>query len=325
VELRAFGQTRLFVSEFGLGCARIGGIFQQDTGGFLRLLSAACDAGINFFDTADMYSQGESEALIGRAFRGKRGSVIIASKAGYSLPARRHLAARLKPLLRLAIRLLKLRRDRLPSGARGALAQDFSPFYLRKSVEGTLRRLRTDYLDLFQLHSPSAEVVARGEWEPALDALKREGKIRYYGVSCDTVEAGLAALRFPNVSSLQLTLNLLDQRVAETLLPQARAKHVAVIARECLANGLLVKRAEDIDLSAYCSSPEERTAREQQLAKWRALAAEKGTSLTRLALDYVRDAEGVSVTLLGARNLAQLQGLLGQVSRREAVTASARQ
>jgi aryl-alcohol dehydrogenase-like predicted oxidoreductase len=325
VELRAFGETRLSVSEFGLGCARIGGMFQQDTGGFLRLLSAARDAGINFFDTADMYSQGESEALIGRAFQGKRGSVIIASKAGYCLPARRHLAARLKPILRPAIRLLKLRRDRLPSGTRGALAQDFSPFYLRKSVEGTLRRLRTDYLDLFQLHSPSAEVIARGEWESALDVLKREGKIRYYGVACDTVEAGLAALRFPNVSSLQLTLNLLEQRAAETLLPQARAKRVAVIARECLANGLLVKRAEDIDLSAYCSSPEARWAREQQLTKWRALADEKGTSLTRLALDYVRDADGVSVTLLGARNTGHLQGLLGQISRREPVTASARQ
>ena len=89
MELRAFGDTRLSVSEFGLGCARIGGIFQQDTSEFLRLLSAARDAGITFFDTADMYSQGESEALIGRAFQGKRGSVIIAATqktAEISLP-----------------------------------------------------------------------------------------------------------------------------------------------------------------------------------------------------------------------------------------------
>jgi aryl-alcohol dehydrogenase-like predicted oxidoreductase len=105
-----------------------------------------------------MYSQGESEALIGRAFRRRRHrEIVIASKAGYCLPARRMLAARLKPFLRPLIQLLKIRRDRLPAGARGALAQDFSPGYLRKAVEGSLRRLRTDYLDLFQLHSPPAE------------------------------------------------------------------------------------------------------------------------------------------------------------------------
>jgi aryl-alcohol dehydrogenase-like predicted oxidoreductase len=311
VQKRVFGRTDLMVSEFGLGCARIGGIFQGDAAGFLNLVSAARDAGINFFDTADMYSQGESETLIGRALRGHRGQVLIASKAGYVLPRRRMLAARLKPILRPMIRLLRLRRDRLSAAARGSVAQNFSPAYLRRAVEGSLRRLRTDYLDLFQLHSPPADVVERGEWEPELEALKRAGKIRYYAVSCDTVEAGLAALRYPGVSALQFTLNLLDQRAAEILLPEARSRGVAGIARECLANGLLVKKAEDIDLAVYCHSEAERTLRQEQLATYRKRANDSGGTLASMALDYAANTPGVSVALIGARTVDQLRGLLG--------------
>jgi len=314
VLLRAFGKTDLSVSQVGLGCARIGGIFQRDTRAFLDLLSVARDGGINFFDTADMYSQGESEELIGRAFRGVRSKVVIASKAGHCLPARRKFVARLKPVLGPVIRLLKIRRDRLPQSARGALAQDFSPSYLRKAIEGSLRRLRTDYLDVFQLHSPPADVVARGEWEPTLEAMKRAGKIRYYGVSCDTLEAGLAALRYSGVSVVQFPLNLLEQRAAEMLGPHLRASGVAGIARECLANGLLVKEAHEVDVGSFCSSDAQRQLREGQLATFRESATARGVPLARLAMDYVGSAEGVSVALVGARNIEQLRGVLGALA-----------
>ncbi len=313
MQVKTFGKTELSVSVFGLGCARIGGIFQRDTPGFLNLLSYARESGINFFDTADMYSQGESEILVGKAFRGLRDRVIITSKAGYCLPARRKVLARLKPFLRPIIQALKIRRDHLPAVARGTVAQDFSAAYLRKAVEGSLRRLRTDYLDLFQLHSPPADVIARGEWEPALEGLKRAGKIRYYGISCDTVEAGAAALRYPGVSSLQLALNLLERGAVETLVPEARTKGVAVIARECLANGLLVKKADEIDLAAYCPTPEERTVRAEQLVKFRAQAEAEGRSLARVAMDYVAGIDGVSVSLLGARSVPQLRSLLAEL------------
>jgi aryl-alcohol dehydrogenase-like predicted oxidoreductase len=317
VQQRQFGTTDLKASEYGLGCARIGGIFQADTRGFLDLLGAARDAGINFFDTADMYSQGESEVLIGRAFRGVRDRVIIASKAGYCLPRQRRLAARLKPLLRPAIRLFRIRRDRLPAGASGSLSQDFSPAHLRAAVEGSLKRLRTDYLDLLQLHSPPAGVVGAGEWEPVLESLKSAGKIRYYGVSCDTADAGLAALRFSRISSLQFVVNLIEKRVADILLPEARAKGLAVIARECLANGLLVKRADEINLSAYCP-PEELEMRKEQLDGARQLAATSGRPLTSLALEYPTNVRGASVTLLGVRSIDQLRGLLKCVPDRTA-------
>src|SRR6478736_5434354 len=230
MRLRAFGNTDLQVTELGLGCARIGGVFQGDTLSFVRLIAMARDSGINFFDTADMYSQGESESLLGQAFRSQRDQVVIATKAGYLLPARRRIAGHLKPILRPVIRALRVRRDRLPASARGAIAQDFSPAYLVQALEASLRRLRTDYVDLFQLHSPPQEVVERGEWEPVLEDLKRAGKIRYYGIACDTVESGLAALRFSGISSLQFTLSLLEPRALENLSGQARLRGVGGIA-----------------------------------------------------------------------------------------------
>ncbi|HZX92910.1 MAG TPA: aldo/keto reductase [Myxococcales bacterium] len=311
MELRPFGPTGLRVSEIGLGCARLGGVFQGEAAGFLDVLSAALDAGINFFDTADMYSQGESEILLGRALRGRRDGVVIATKAGYRLPAQRRLAGRLKPLLRPLARALGLRRENLPAAVRGEPSQDFSPEYLKRSLEGSLRRLQTDRIELFQLHSPPAEIVARGEWVQALEALKREGKILHYGVSCDAADAALAALSLPGVSSLQLRINLLDQRMVG-LLPAARARGVGVIARECLANGLLVK--DEVDLSRYCASPEEAEERAAQLVTYRKQAAESGFTLAQVAMRYVTALEGVSVALVGARTPAQLQGLLRELA-----------
>jgi aryl-alcohol dehydrogenase-like predicted oxidoreductase len=310
IRRRRFGRTDLHVSEFGLGCARIGGIFQRDPAEFLNLLSAALDAGINFFDTADMYSQGESERLLGRAFRSRREQVIIASKAGYILPAQRRIVARFKPVVRPLIRLLGLGRHHLPSAVRGSPAQDFSPAHLRRAVEGSLRRLAMDRLDLFQLHSPAAAVVELGTWVETLDALVAEGKIRYYGISCDSIEAARAAMGHPSVSSIQVVINLLERRAVDALLPRALEQGVAVIARECLANGLLAKDASQIDLGSYCQSPEEAEHKAAQLESYRQVAVESGGTLAGVALQFVRRLEGVSVSLIGVSRRQQLDALL---------------
>ncbi len=313
MRMRAFGNTDLRVSELGLGCARIGGVFQGDSQSFVRLLAMARDGGINFFDTADMYSQGESEALLGRVFRNRRSEVIINTKAGFCLSGRRKIAGRLKPLLRPVIQALGIRRDRLPQGAKGTILQDYSPAYLKSALEASLRRLRTDYVDSFQLHSPPLEVIERGEWEPALDSLKQAGKVRFYGISCDSPEAALAALRFPNVSLLQFGFSLLEPGATEQVLPTARAQGVACIARECLGNGLLAKpNVDDLDLAPYCSSPQQVDQRKRQLADLRAQAAERGVTMTRMALEYASRNEGVSVALIGARTPQQLRRLLDE-------------
>jgi aryl-alcohol dehydrogenase-like predicted oxidoreductase len=313
MQVRSFGNTDLRVSEFGLGCARIGGIFQGNAAGFVDLVRAAYDGGITFFDTSDMYSQGESETILGRALRRDRHRVVIASKAGYVLPAQRRLIARIKPLVRPLIRVLKLRRSALPSAVRGAPTQNFSAAYLREALEASLRRLRTDYVDLYQLHSPSAEAVERAEWLPALEDLKRAGKIRYWGISVDTVEAGRAALRFPGISSLQIVVSLLEQGYADALLPLAREKGVGVVARECLANGLLVKDEKDVDLQAAFPTPEERERRGAQLAEYRRTAAARGLPLATLALEYASRLPAVAVSLVGTKSETQLRSLLRQL------------
>jgi aryl-alcohol dehydrogenase-like predicted oxidoreductase len=308
VERRSFGSTDLRVSAFGLGCARIGGIFQRDPEDFVNLLSAAYDHGINFYDTADIYSQGESEALVGKAFRGRRDRIVIASKAGYVLPAQRRFVARIKPIVRPLISWLGLRRQQLPGAVRGTPTQDFSAAHLRQALEGSLRRLRTEYLDLFQLHSPPVDVIERGNWLEPLERLKREGKIRYYGISCDSLEAATAALRYRGPSSLQIVINLLEQQ-AVAVLPSAQRSKIAIIARECLANGLLVKKASDVDLKSYCQTDGEIARKSEQLAAYRRQAAGTSRSLARMALDFVSQLEGVSVALVGVSRQRQLATL----------------
>jgi aryl-alcohol dehydrogenase-like predicted oxidoreductase len=309
IRRRQLGQTELQVSEFGLGCARLGGIFKSEPADFEKILTRALDAGINFFDTAAMYSQGESEALIGRAFRRRRDEVVIASKAGWVLPSQQRFVARIKPLVRPLISALKLSRRHLPGAARGTFSQDFSPQYLRTSLEGSLRRLRTDRLDLFQLHSPPLEVVQPAEWVDTLEALKREGKIRYYGVSCDVAEATIAALTHTGLSSIQVPLNLLE-RAALPALPIARSKGVGVIVRESLANGLLVKDLSVEQIRPYCASDEEAAAKAEKVRRYRQASADGGCSLSQLAVQYVSGLEGVSVTLIGVSRLQQLEAFL---------------
>ena len=310
MRLGSFGNTDLRVSSIGIGCARIGGIFQAGPAGFAELLAASLDAGINFFDTADMYSQGESEALLGLAFKSVRERVVIASKIGYRLPGQRRLIAAIKPLVRPLVKLLGLRREHLPAAVRGSLSQDFTPAYLRRALEASLKRLRTDRLDLLQLHSPPCEVIERGEWVQTLDGFKRAGKIRFWGVACDTVDDALAALRHPGISSLQVTINLFEQGAIDRLLPQARAQGVGVIARQVLANGLLAKDPGTIVLTGYCKSPEEEARRRRQLAEVGELARANGCAPAELALRLVQGLEGVPVALIGVRNLEQLAGTL---------------
>jgi aryl-alcohol dehydrogenase-like predicted oxidoreductase len=188
VRYRQFGKTGWRVSEIGFGGARIGGLFAQDGGRVtsLRTLEAACDAGINFFDTADMYSQGESEILVGKAFRKKRDKVFIATKGGYCLPGQKRLIQLIKPIAKPIVRAIGLRRSAVPAALSGTISQDFSPGHLRKAVEASLRRLQTDHIDLYQIHSPPREELRGTRLQDALGLLARlkaEGKIREYGIA----------------------------------------------------------------------------------------------------------------------------------------------
>src|SRR5947209_2061852 len=121
MQQRRFGSTDLRVSELGFGCARLGGVFEDSTRAeILRTLRGAFDQGITFFDTADMYTQGESERLLGQAFAHDRDKIVIASKAGYCLPAQKKAIARIKPLVRPIVQRFGIKREKIPSGLKGA-------------------------------------------------------------------------------------------------------------------------------------------------------------------------------------------------------------
>ena len=307
MKYKPFGSTELTVSEIGFGCARLGGIFQHSgRAELVRTLRIAFDHGITFFDTADMYCQGESEAVLGEAFRNNRDKVVIASKVGYRLPAQRNLAARIKPLVRPLIRSMGIKREHLPQIVRGTISQDFSRGYIVRAVEGSLSRLKTDYLDLYQLHSPPNAVLQDGEVFETLERLRGTGKLRYYGVSCETVEDALVCLRHSGIASLQIRFSLLDQQALHEAIPQAAARGVAVIARECFAGGLLARSLDALSLEDCIPDQVEREAKRGEIAEYAVIADQSECSLAQLALHFVLKTEGISTTLLGMRTPAHV-------------------
>ena len=266
----------------------------------LTLLHKSFDAGITFFDTADMYTQGGSETLVGQAFHARRDKVVIASKGGYCLPSHRKLFAGFKPLLRPLVRALGIKRGNLPAAVSGTFSQDFSPDYLNRAVEASLRRLKTDYLDLYQLHSPPAATIAGGEYIEVLEKLKTQGKIRYYGVAVDAIEEAMQCLRFAEISSVMIPFGLLDQDAFDGFLVQADKRKLAVIARGCFGAGLLSPDLTPQQL-------ETKTDKWQRILTYRQLAEQQGRSLLEMALQFSLRVRPISVNLLGMRSESHLR------------------
>ena len=312
MKFNEFGRTGMSVSEIGFGGSRIGGFFADKHGGkeALNVLREALDHGITFYDTADMYAQGESESLIGAAFRGRRDQVIIATKGGYRLPAQRNLMKRIKPLLRPIVHALGLKRSKLPLGISGTLSQDFSPSYLTKALESSLKRLQTDYVDLYQLHSPGAPFLqsnAFGESLQVLEKLKVQGKLRFYGVATEVPEDAPFCLSAPGISSVQLGFGLLDlEALDQGTLAGAEARGLGVIARGCFGGGLLKEGLDEAQLKAS-------TSKWQRVLALRSLSKSIDRSLLDTALQFCRGTPAVSVTLLGMRIEGQLRDNLRYV------------
>jgi aryl-alcohol dehydrogenase-like predicted oxidoreductase len=216
VRYRKLGRSGLSVSEVGFGAWGIGGnkdgavaYGPTDEAESLDALSAAFDAGINFYDTADLYGNGESERLIGKAFGGRRDKVVIASKVGML-------------------------------DATGK--QDFTPSRIEKALDASLARLQTDYIDLYQLHSPSLDTLPK-EALTVLDKAKAKGKIRSIGISLKGPEEGEKAFVLYPFSAVQVNFNLLDQRVLDLGLAERCAeKGAGIIARTPLCFGFLTAK-----------------------------------------------------------------------------------
>ncbi len=203
---RRLGKTGYNVSEIGLGCWQLGGDWGgMDDATAREILSTAVKLGVNFWDTADAYGGGRSEQLIAEAEPGNIG-VHVATKLG-----------------------------RGP----GIALEHFSRETVRETLQGSAERLRTDTIDLAQLHCVPPKVLEDGEIFAWLDDLKREGLIRHYGASVETVADALTCLKYPGLATLQIIYNIFRQDAAEELLPRAAVADVGIIVRLPLASGLL--------------------------------------------------------------------------------------
>ncbi len=299
---RPFGNTGLMVSELGVGCSRIGGVLSPDgsRNESLAMLSAAADAGITFFDTADMYSQGQSEVLVGRALRDRRSEVVIATKGGYVVPRQRQLVARLKPLIGPVAQRLRVRRPPGSAGPGASIAQDFSPDYLAAAVEASLRRLGTDYIDVYQLHSPSQSVVELGDYIAVLADLEAQGKIRHFGIAADAANDAIGFDRHAEIATLQVPFSLLHQQAAVELFPKAKRHGIGVISRSCYAAGLFKDGLSEQALRDL-------TPDWEQILTLRRTANELERPLLEAALQFSLATEPIAVTIVGMRTPAHLR------------------
>lgn len=206
---RKLGKTGFEVSEISLGTWQVGGKWGSKFDHSLAdsVIREAIDRGVNFIDTADVYSDGESEKAVGKAVRKSGVKVRVATKCGRQIN---------------------------PHVNRG-----YTPAVLRGFVEDSLRRMGTDCLDLIQLHCPPTEVYYRPEIFGEFERMKEEGKILSLGVSVEKVEEAIKAVEFDNVTTVQIIYNIFRQRPHEQFFAMARAKNVGLIIRVPLASGLL--------------------------------------------------------------------------------------
>jgi aryl-alcohol dehydrogenase-like predicted oxidoreductase len=197
------------VSTISFGAWAIGGFWGPvDDEESMRTLHVAVDNGVNFIDTADVYGDGRSERLIARLRRERpRDTIWVATKAGRRLPQQ--------------------------------VTEGYSRENLRLWVEDSLRNLQVETLDLLQLHCPPSDLYQHADVFGALDDLVSAGKLQYYGVSVETVDEALAAMRYPNVQSIQIIFNLFRPKPAERMFPSAKEKRIGILARVPLASGLL--------------------------------------------------------------------------------------
>lgn len=229
---REFGRTGLTVSPVGLGCSRLGSVLGASAADANAVLRKALETGITFFDTSNVYAQGESERLIGCAVKG-RSDILICTKVGKYLPLSKRLLLPFKSLIKSAVGGSKSLREGVRQSRSRGLPSSWEPTHLRSSLEASLRRLQREAVDVLMLHSPDAQTIREGAAIDTLAKLKSVGKIRVIGISVDDVEAARAALTDGRVEALQIPLHpgLSDY---DEILATAAAQGVAIVAREVL-------------------------------------------------------------------------------------------
>jgi aryl-alcohol dehydrogenase-like predicted oxidoreductase len=293
MQYRKFGNTDMMVSEIGFGAWAIGGNAKVgdtaigwgkvDDDLSKKAVAAAVEAGINFFDTADFYGLGHSEEILGGALQGNK-DILIATKVGH-----RH-------------------RD-------GKIALDYSKEHILKACEGSLRRLKREAIDYYQLHSARMEHLQEGACIEAMQLLKQQGKVRYWGLSLNTFHPQPEAeylMKNKLADGFQLVFNLVNQR-ALALMKKAFQNGYGIIARMPLQFGLLTGKfsssasfAKD-DHRSFRLTPAILQATLQVLEdKAWPVAGEEQLSKTELALSFILSHEEISTAIAGIRTPEQV-------------------
>jgi aryl-alcohol dehydrogenase-like predicted oxidoreductase len=293
MHLRRLGKTNYEVSEIGFGAWAIGGDWgETDDGSSLAAMEAAVDAGVTFFDTADVYGDGRSERLVATLLRERPEKLVVATKFGRRAP-RQEVA-------------------------------HYSYENLRGWLERSLANLGVDTADLVQLHCPPWDAYYTPSVFEACDRLVDEGLMRAYGVSVERVEEALKAIEYPGVATVQIIFNVFRQRPAELFFERARLRDVGVIVRVPLASGLLTgkfghdtvfapddhrtfnRHGEQFDVGETFAGVDYERGLEV-VEELRALVPE-GATLAQLALRWILGFEAVSTIIPGAKTSEQARG-----------------
>ncbi|KYG32322.1 aldo/keto reductase [Alkalihalobacillus trypoxylicola] len=272
MELRRLGKSDLKVSSIGLGCMSLGSNEQEA----LTILDAAISRGINYLDTADLYDQGLNEQFIGKALKGKREQIVLATKVG----------------------------NRFAPGEKG-WTWDPSKEHIMSAVKESLRRLQTDYIDLYQLHGGTIDDPI-DETIEAFERLKEEGIIREYGISSIRPNVIHEYAKRSSIVSVMMQFSLLDRR-PEEIFPFLDEHHISVVARGPVGKGILTEKeyellAEKIKTDGYLNYSSE-DIRELKVTLNELKQHHK---TNELALNYCLSYPTVASVVTGASSMNQL-------------------
>jgi aryl-alcohol dehydrogenase-like predicted oxidoreductase len=280
------GRTGITVSEIGFGTWGLGGnsYGPVDDRVSEKTLQYALACGITFYDASDLYGNGHSEEVLGKIFKKSRDKVILATKVG-TLPH---------------------------SGFH--MPQDFSPQHIQKGIEASLKRLQTDYIDLYQLHSPPRGLLENGDCPlETLKKLQQQGKVRTFGISVRSPDDGLIAIEKFNFPVVQVNFNLIDHRAIENgLLKLAKRRNTGVIARTPLCFGYLTGKLTGEEkfkgLDHRLNWPKEQLGRWAQAPNLFAfLNHGKERTPAQLALRFCLDQESISTVIPGMMNRSEVE------------------
>lgn len=308
MEYRTFGGTGMKVSHFCLGAMMFGAVGNPDHDECIKITHAAMDAGVNFIDTSDTYSDGESERILAKALKGRRERVVLATKCFFP-PGRVGLFSRT---------------------GQNATDGGGSRRWIMQAVEASLRRLETDYLDVYQLHRLDWDMDLE-ESLAAMTDLQRAGKIRVIGASATPAEWIVEAQRIAEqrhlarMRSEQCIYSMFSRRVEESVLPTCQRYGVGVMVYAPLAGGWLTgkyRRNQPLPegsratgrlgrMGTWDNERPEVQRKYALLEELSALAQEAGCSLTHLAMAFAANHPAVSSVIMGPKTLAQLQDTLG--------------